>query len=282
MSVSRPGRAPLACASIVVFLAFVPLSGASAQQTSSVVDTTTLRVCADPAAMPLSNTKGEGYENKIADLLASHLGIPVKYEWYPQATGFVRNTLNAGKCDLIIGYAQGDELVQNTNAYYKSAWVLITKPDSDIADIKNLDDPRLKDKAIGVQVGAPPASIMGMNGLMKKVKSYTLMVDRRYESPPEKMIADLVKGEIDAAILWGPIGAYYAKQAGVPLKVIPLVAETKGPRMTYRITMGVRNRDQEWKRQLNTLIREKQSEINKILLSYGVPLLDEQDRPITQ
>lgn len=257
-------------------------TSAQAQQTSTKVDPTSLRVCADPAAMPHSNSKGEGFENKIAELLADALGVPVNYTWFPMATGFVRNTLYAGKCDVIIGYAQGDELVQNTNHYYKSAWVLVTKADSDIADVRNLDDPRLKDKRLGIQVGAPPASVMGMNGLMKKAKPYHLMVDRRYESPGEEMVADVVKGEIDGAILWGPIGAYYAKQAGVPMKVIPLIHETKGPRMTYRITMGVRPRDQEWKRQLNALLKEKQEDINKILLSYGVPLLDEQDNVITQ
>jgi quinoprotein dehydrogenase-associated probable ABC transporter substrate-binding protein len=255
---------------------------ASAQQTSSKVDETALRVCADPAAMPDSNMKGEGFENKIAEMVAAELGVPVKYEWYPQATGFVRNTLNAGKCDVIIGFAQGDDLVQSTNPYYKSAWVLIAKADSDLANIKNLDDPHLKDKSIGIQVGAPPATILALNGLMGHSHVYGLMVDRRYESPPEEMLADLAKGEIDAAILWGPIGAYYAKKASVPLKVIPLVAETKGPRMTFRISMGVRARDQDWKRKLNKIIAKKQSEINKILLSYGVPLLDEQDKPLTQ
>jgi quinoprotein dehydrogenase-associated probable ABC transporter substrate-binding protein len=269
-------------AAFCVALAAFAGSSATAQQTSSAVDTTSLRVCADPAAMPFSNNKGEGFENKIAELIASKLNVPVQYEWYPMATGFVRNTLNAGKCDLIIGYAQGDELVQNTNAYYKSAWTLITRSGSGIADIKNLDDPRLKDKRIGIQAGAPPGSVMGANGLMSKARSYALVVDRRYASPQEKMIADLVAGEIDAAILWGPIGAYYAKASGADLAVIPLVAETKGPRMTYRITMGVRTRDQDWKRQLNRLLQQEQGEINKILLAYGVPLLDEQDRPITQ
>lgn len=267
---------------LCAFLALTGTATAQSQQLPSKVDETTLRVCADPAGMPQSNIKGEGYENKIAELIAAELNIPVKYEWFPQATGFVRNTLYAGKCDLIVGYAQGDELVQNTNHYYKSAWVLITKPQNGIADIKNLDDPRLKDKRIGIQAGAPPATVMALNGLMKHARSYGLMVDRRYESPPEEMIGDLVKGEIDAAILWGPIGAYYAKQAKEPLTVIPLVAETKGPRMTYRITMGVRPQDQDWKRKLNRLIREKQDDINAILLSYGVPLLDEHDKPITK
>jgi quinoprotein dehydrogenase-associated probable ABC transporter substrate-binding protein len=256
--------------------------GAAAQQTSSKVDETALRVCADPGAMPDSNMKGEGFENKIAELIAADLGVPVKYEWFPQATGFIRNTLNANKCDVVIGVAQGDELVQSTNPYYKSAWVLITKADGDLANIKNLDDAALKGKSIGIQVGAPPATVMALNGLMKHSHSYGLMVDRRYESPPEEMLADLEKGDIDAAILWGPIGGYYAAKAKTPLKVIPLVAETKGPRMTFRISMGVRYRDQDWKRKLNKIIAKKQDDINKILRSYGVPLLDEQDKPLTQ
>jgi quinoprotein dehydrogenase-associated probable ABC transporter substrate-binding protein len=257
------------------------LGGPVAAQTSDLVDRSQLRVCADPANIPFSNDKSEGFENKIAELLAKEMGVPVTYTWFPQAIGFVRNTLGAGRCDLVIGAAQGDELVQNTNHYYKSSYVLVIKPGTGLDDVDSLDDPRLKDKAIGIIAGTPPATVMAINGLMGKARPYPLTVDRRFEAPIEKMIADIVSGEIDAGVLWGPIGGYYAKKSQIPLRIIPLVHESKGPRMSFRITMGVRLNEQDWKRQINELIAKKQNEINAILLDYGVPLLDESDKLIT-
>lgn len=245
------------------------------------IDPKTLRVCSDPASMPFSNEKQEGFENKIAELLAAKLGKGISYTWYPMATGFVRKTLGERRCDVIIGYAQGDELVQNTNAYYRTAYVMVMKPGGPADGIESLDDPRLKSLKIGLVAGTPPGSNVAMNGLMGRVKPYPLMVDTRYTHVPEMMTKDLVDGVVDVAIMWGPIGGWYAKQQTPPLKVVPLVKEKSGPRMAYRITMGVRASDQNWKRDLNRLIRENQAEINKILLDYGVPLLDEKDQPIT-
>ena len=121
---------------------------------------------------------------------------------------------------------------------------------------------------------------MAVAGLMANAKPYALMIDTRIDSSAEAMIKDLAKGEIDAGVLWGPLAGYYAKQANPPLHVTPLVKETTGPKLVYRIGMGVRAADQNWKRQLNRLIQENQPEINKILLDFGVPLLDENDRPI--
>lgn len=251
-------------------------------QTSDLVDRSQLRVCADPANMPFSNQKSEGFENKIAELIAKELGVPVAYTWFPQATGFVRNTLGAGLCDVVIGAAQGEELMQNTNHYYRSGYVLLVKPGGGLEGVENLDDPRLKDKAVGVIAGTPPADIMAANGLMVKARPYALTVDRRFEAPAERMIADIASSEIDAGVIWGPIGGYYARQTTPPLAVIPLVKETKGPRMTYRITLGLRRNEPDWKNQLNALIAKKQSDINAILLDYGIPLLDESDKLVAK
>lgn len=257
-------------------------SGTSLAQTADLVDRSALRVCADPANLPFSDKNRKGFENKIADLLGAKLGVPVYYTWFPQAIGFVRNTLAARKCDLVIGYAQGHELVQNTNHYYRSAYVLIYRSDSDLAGVKSLDDAKLKDKRIGVVAGTPPATVMALNGLIGKAKPFHLMVDRRHSSPGEDMIAQIVSGEIAAGVLWGPIGGYFAKKSGADLTVVPLVNETQGPRMAYRITMGVRRQELEWKRQLNRLLRKHKDEIEKILAGYGVPLLDEQDQLLGQ
>lgn len=249
---------------------------------SDLVNRRVLRVCADPANLPFSSQRQPGFENKIADIVADELGIDVEYTWFPQATGFIRRTLFAKKCDLVVGYAQGDEMVLNTNAYYRSAYALVVRANSELADVTSLKDPRLKGKRIGLVAGSPPASVVNRAGLMGNVRPYQLVVDRRYDSPAEKMIKELKTGDIDVGVLWGPIAGYFADQLGAgKLKVIPLLKEGRNPRMTYRITMGVRQGDTQWKRELNDIIRKRQSDIDKVLLEYGVPLLDEQDNIIS-
>ena len=245
------------------------------------VDPKVLRVCADPRNLPFSNEKGEGFENKLAELFAEKLQKKLDYMYFPQATGFVRMTLAAHRCDVIMGFPQGDELVQGTNPYYRTAYALVTKPGSGLEDVTSLGDNRLKGKRLGIVAGTPPATNMAANGLMANAKPYPLMIDTRVDSSVGAMIKDLAAGEIDAGVLWGPMAGYYAKQANPPLHVTPLVKETSGPRLVFRIGMGVRSADQNWKRLLNRLIQENQSEINRILVEYGVPLLDENNQPIT-
>ena len=244
------------------------------------VDPKVLRVCADPRNLPFSNEKGEGFENKLAELFADKLQKKLDYMYFPQATGFVRMTLAAHRCDVIMGFPQGDDLVQGTNPYYRTAYALIAKPGSGLETIASLSDERLKGKRLGIIAGTPPATNMAANGLMANARPYPLMIDTRIDSSAGAMIKDLAAGEIDAGVLWGPMAGYYAKQANPQLHVSPLLNETSGPQMIYRIGMGVRPADQNWKRLLNRLIKENQAEINKILLDFGVPLLDESDRPL--
>jgi quinoprotein dehydrogenase-associated probable ABC transporter substrate-binding protein len=245
------------------------------------VDPKVLRVCADPSNLPFSNEKGEGFENKIMELMAAKLDKKLAYVWYPQATGFVRNTLGARRCDVIPGFPQGDELAQTTNPYYRTAYALVIKPGTGLDDLVSLGDPRLKEKRIGIVAGTPPATYLAVNGLMLKAKPYPLMVDTRVDSVAQAMMRDLASGEIDVAVLWGPMAGYYAKQANPPMRVALLLKETGGPQLAFRIAMGVRPADQNWKRQLNKLIADNQADINRILLGFGVPLLDEKNRPIT-
>ena len=244
------------------------------------VDPKVLRICADPRNLPFSNEKGEGFENKLGELFAEKLQKKLDYMYFPQATGFVRMTLAAHRCDVIMGFPQGDDLVQGTNPYYRTAYALVAKQGSGLDDVATLEDARLKDKRIGIVAGTPPATNMAVAGLMANARPYPLMIDTRFDSSSAAMIKDLMSGEIDAGVLWGPMAGYYAKQASPPLHVTPLVKETSGPRLAFRIGMGVRPADQNWKRQLNRLIQENQPAINKILLDFGVPLLDENDRPI--
>src|SRR3989440_948029 len=245
------------------------------------VDPKVLRVCADPNNMPFSTDRGEGFENRLAELLADKLGKGLSYSWYPQATGFVRNTLAAHKCDVIMGISQGDDLVQVTNPYYRTAYALVLKPGHGLEGVDTLGDPRLKGKRIGIVAGTPAGNNMAANGLMANAKPYPLVVDTRVDSSAVAMVHDLAADEIDAGVLWGPMAGYYARQATSAITVVPLVKETTGPRLAYRIAMGVRHTDQEWKRLLNRKIAENQDAINKLLVSFGVPLLDEEDRPLS-
>jgi quinoprotein dehydrogenase-associated probable ABC transporter substrate-binding protein len=240
-----------------------------------------LRVCSDPNNLPFSNEKGEGFENKLAELFADKLHKKLAYTFFPQATGFVRMTLGSHRCDVIMGYPQGGELVQNTNPYYETAYALITKAGNALDSVDALNDARLKDKKLGIVAGTPPATYFVADGLMAKAKPYPLMVDTRVDSSALAMMNDLTSGEIDAGVLWGPMAGYYAGRANTPMHVALLLKETGGPHLVYHITMGVRASDQNWKRQLNQLIAENQTTINKILLDYGIPILDEHDRPIT-
>lgn len=245
--------------------------------TADLVNRKQLRVCADPADLPFSNDKREGFENKIADLIGQELNLPVTYTWYPKAMGFVRMTLAAKKCDLVIGWGQGDELVLNTNAIYRSTSALIYKAGTGLDGVDTLADPRLKGKKMGVVQGSPGGNYVARYGLMGNIKSYPMMVDRRFENPAEEMMKDIRSGEVDAGVQWGPIASYWAARDGEKLVVVPLLKETGAGRITFRITLGVRQGDDAWKRRLNEVIRKRQGDIDKILLDYGVPLLVDDD-----
>src|ERR1700716_907682 len=194
-------------------------SGLSRAQTNGradlsieLIDPRVLRVCADPRNLPFSNDKGEGFENKLGELFAEKLQKKLEYMYFPQAVGFVRMTLAAHRCDVIMGFPQGDDLVQGTNPYYRTAYALVAQQGSGLEDVATLEDARLKGKHIGIVAGTPPATNMAVNGLMMNAKSYPLMIDTRIDSSAEAMISDLTSGQIDAAVLWGPMAGYYAKQ----------------------------------------------------------------------
>lgn len=278
------GWAPRAAAVAlsVLFNPGSPRAQDNAEMSIELVDPKVLRVCSDPRSLPFSNDKGEGFENKLAELLAARLQKKLDYTFFPQATGFVRVTLGAHRCDLIMGFPQGDDLVQVTNPYYRTAYALVAKPGSGLEEVTTLGDPRLQGKHLGIIAGTPPATYLAAYGLMAGAKPYPLTIDTRIDSSAEAMIKDLTSGAIDAGVLWGPMAGYYAKRSDPPLHVTLLTKERSGPSLVYRISMGVRYADQNWKRQLNRLLHDEQAEIDRILLDFGVPLLDEDDRPITE
>lgn len=257
-----------------------PGAAATAQAaTGEVVDRSKLRVCADPGNLPYSDDQGGGFENKIAELLAKDLGVPLEYTWFPQTIGFVRMTLAAKRCDLIIGVATTNELMQNTNPYYRSTYVIVHKAALDLSSGR-LDDPVFKALRLGMQPRTPVATLVARNGLLTQARSYKLIVDTRLEKPVRDMVQDVADGEIDAALAWGPLAGYWAKQLGTDLVVTPMAPDPGHERLDYRISMGIRYNEPDWKHLLNGLLEAHRDDIRQILLDYGVPLLDEQGKPI--
>ncbi|MDO5530088.1 MAG: quinoprotein dehydrogenase-associated putative ABC transporter substrate-binding protein [Paracoccus sp. (in: a-proteobacteria)] len=252
-------------------------AGGAAAQVADLRSTSALRVCADPAAVPMSSRAEGGFENDLAELFGDLLGLEVEYFWFPQGMGFVRRTLRDGNCDVVMGYAQGDELVLNTNHYYTSVYGIITRRDSPLAGVDRLSDPALSGKEIGVIAGTPPASHLTRAGLAANMRGAQLFVDRRVSNPAGDLIEGVRDGSLDLAVLWGPVAGPMIRDDD-DLQFTPLLHDEGAPRLFYRITMGVRLGEDEWKRQLNSLIRRHQGEIDQILSDWGVPLTDDYGR----
>ena len=239
-----------------------------------------LRVCADANSLPFSNKKKEGFENKIAQLIADELEQPIRYTWWPQTIGFVRNTLRLRRCDLIVGIGTGNELVQNTNPYYRSIYTMVYRRDSGLK-ATTLSDPALKSLRFGVIAGTPPATLLANYGLIGQTQPYHLTVDTRFFSPTRQAIEDVAAGKIDIALIWGPTAGYFAKRQKVALVVVPLLNEQTDVRLDFRVSMAVRVNENDWKRHLNRILKRLKPKIDRILKDYGVPLLDRQRRLIT-
>ncbi|WP_404863567.1 quinoprotein dehydrogenase-associated putative ABC transporter substrate-binding protein [Georhizobium sp. MAB10] len=238
-----------------------------------IVDRTRLRVCADPGNLPYSNDKGEGFENKIAELIADELGVPIDYTWFPQTVGFVRMTLGASRCDVVIGVATTNELMQNTNPYYRAAYMIVHRADL-VLPSGDLDDPSFDNLRIGIQPGTPGATTAARYGHLDQSKHYPLIVDTRIDKPARDMVQDVADGDTDAALVWGPLAGYWIQQIDPNLVMEPLQAARGTERVDYRISMGIRHGENDWKDQLNAILMEHKADIDAILQSYGVPLLD--------
>ena len=267
---------------ILCALSMTVAQGAVAQHLPDTVTTDVLRVCGDPGNMPFSERKEDGFENKIAAIIADELKTKVRYYWLTQGPGFVRNTLGTGLCDIIMGQAFGSDLVQTTNPYYRSTYVLVTRA-GEFDGVTGLDDQRLKGKKIGVVAGTPPVNRMGDLGLitlMKAYPPYALDPQRKFQTVSAEVIGDLAAKEIDAAVLWGPAAGWLAKQSGTPMSVVPLLKEPERPPMAYRIAMGVRIGENDWKRILNNALRKRSADIEKVLREFDVPLLDQDENKL--
>jgi len=239
---------------------------------------TAIRVCADPNNLPFSNADGEGFENKIAELIASDMNRPIEYTWWAQRRGFFRNTLRAGLCDVVIGVPSSFELAATTLPYYRSTYVFVSRSDRGL-DIGSFDDPKLRELTIGVQMigddgaNAPPVHALNNRGMVDNIKGYTLYGDYSQDSPPARIIDAVEKKEVDIAVVWGPLAGYFAGKSRVPLTVRPVSPEIDLPYLplVYDISMGVRRGEDKLKAKLDEVVARRRAEIETILDRYGVP-----------
>ncbi len=254
-------------------------AGPAAAQQAELITQTELRVCADPNNLPFSNQARQGFENRIADLIGADLGLPVSFVWFPQTVGFVRNTLRARTCDLVMGTVAGDGVMDTTNAYYHTGYMIVTRP-ADHITATSLGDPAVAALRIGLVAATPPTDLALKHGLMPHVRAYSLAVDTRTSNPARAMLQDVVDGNIDVALVWGPVAGYAIQHDHLPLTAAFLDAEPGAPRLDYRIGMGVRANEPDWRRRINQAIRKQEPAIASVLAEYGVPMLDEQNKPI--
>ena len=237
----------------------------------------TLRVCADPNDMPASNDKREGFANKIAELIAKDLGDTVTYDWWPSRRGYIRNTLRAGNCDVVIDIPAQYELVAASKPYYRSTYVIVTRRDQHL-EITGLDDPRLKTLKIGVNsIGdnytqTPPADALSSRGITANLVWFTTFYDDEHR--PGDIVNALAEGKVDVAVVWGPLGGYYAKHASAPLDVtmLPDSDAVTGKQFAFDQALGVRRSDRELLAKLNDAIDRRRADIAAILNEYGVPI----------
>jgi quinoprotein dehydrogenase-associated probable ABC transporter substrate-binding protein len=237
-----------------------------------------LRVCADPNNLPFSNEKKQGFENRIADLLGDELHARITYTWWAQRRGFVRNTLNAGQCDLILGVPSSFELAQTTRPYYRSTYVFVTRRDRGL-HIRSFDDPSLRQLRIGVQIigddysNAPPAHALAHRGIIDNVRGYTVYGDYREPNPPARILDAVQNGAVDLAVVWGPLAGYFAHEKYHALELTPVSPEIDPPFLpfVFDISMAVRRTDQALRLEIDEALQRRAADIDRILDAYGVP-----------
>ena len=243
-----------------------------------------LKVCADPNNLPFSNQKEEGFENRIAELIARDLHARIEYTWFAQRRGFVRNTLNQHVCDVIIGVPANFDPVLTTRPYYRSTYVFVTRRDRNL-QITSMDDAALRRLTIGIHIvgddysNPPPAHALSRRSIITNVAGYSIYGDYAQPNPPARIVEAVAESKIDVAIIWGPFAGYFGQRQAVPLKVTALTPETDGPSIpfVFDIAMGVRKGDKVLLTELEQILSRRQRDIDQILSQYGVPL-----KPLTR
>jgi mxaJ protein len=259
-----------------VLAALAPFSGPAALP-GAAGPPAVLRVCADPNNLPFSNEREEGFENRIARLIARDLGAELRYTWWAQRRGFVRNTLGAGRCDVILGVPAGFEPVATTAPYYRSTYVFVTRR-RDGAPIASFDDPRLRRIKVGVHLigddyaNPPPVEALARRGIVRNVVGYPIYGDYREPNPPARLVEAVADGTVDVAIVWGPLGGYFAGRAdGLRISPVQDAVAAAGVPFVFAIAMGVRAGDTSLARRLDTVLTRRRAEIARVLDEFGVP-----------
>jgi mxaJ protein len=239
-----------------------------------------LRVCSDPNNLPYSNQRGDGFENKLADMLARDLGARVEYVWWAQRRGFLRNTLTAGLCDVVMGYPAGTEMVLTTAPYYRSTYVFVTRRSSGLR-IKGFDDPVLRKLRVGVQLigddgaNSPPAHSLSRRGIVHNIVGYSVYGDYRTNSPPSAIVSAVARGDVDVAAVWGPLAGFFAARQSVPLHLTPVQPVVDGPLpQTFSMAVAVRPDDRARRDRIDRFLRQHRGEIDRLLAAYHVPRVD--------
>jgi len=239
-----------------------------------------LRVCADPNNLPFSNEAGEGFENALAELVAADLGRKVAYTWWPQRRGFIRTTLRAGVCDLVMGIPTSFELAQPTRPYYRSSYVFVSRAARRL-NLTSLDDPRLRRLRIGIHTigddysNVPPAQALATRGIIHNIRGYSIYGDYSRPHPPSRLIEAVEHGEIDVAIAWGPLAGFFATRTLAPLMVVPVSPEVDLPflPLVFDVAMGVRRGDDQLRAALDDVIVRRRAEIDALLERFHVPVV---------
>jgi mxaJ protein len=239
----------------------------------------TLTACADPNNLPFSNKAGQGFENKLAQMIATDLHAKLNYIWWAQRRGYVRNTLNEHKCDFWPGIGSNVEMVATTRPYYRSTYMFVTRKAADFKGL-TLDDPRLKTLKIGVQLvgddasNTPPAHALAARGIVSNVQGYMLYGDYARPNPPAEIVEAVERGDVDVALVWGPLAGYFAAQSTVPLRldpVTPWFADNQWP-MQFDVSVGVQKDNQQLLKDIDRVLTRRSAEIRRLLAAYHVPL----------
>lgn len=239
-----------------------------------------LRVCADPNDLPYSNHQKQGFENRLADLIAKDMGMQVSYFWFPQRDAFFRKTLNSGACDVVLGVPAGLDEASTTRPYYRSGYVFVSRRDRNLR-IRSFDDPRLRVLRIGVHIPGgddstlPPVNALISRGIVRNIVGYNIFGDLVKKDPAADLIDAVSQKKVDVAIAWGPIAGYFARQSAVPLDITPIAGDASNPTLplAFNIAIGVRKRDSELRQRLDAELERRGPEIQQLLRSYGIPQL---------
>jgi mxaJ protein len=240
-----------------------------------------LRVCADPNNLPFTDSGGRGFEDRIVALVARDLGVRVEHTFWAQRRGFVRNTLGARACDLVPGFPTGTDRALVTSPYYRASYVFVARRDGG-PRVTSLDDPALRRLRIGVQLvgddyaNSPPSQALAARGIVENVRGYLVYGDYRVESPAAEIVRAVARGDVDLAVVWGPLAGYWALRQPVPLVLAPVTPQVDLPflPMAFDISMAVRRGDERLRRRVDVALARHRREIDAILAAYGVPRLD--------